>query len=38
MVSNITIIFNFIISQWSLTRRRFKDAVLFAALTKCVRR
>src|SRR5882672_7899192 len=36
MVSNITIIFNFIISQWSLTPQAFKDAVLFAALTKCV--
>src|SRR5882757_6447423 len=32
MVSNITIIF----SQWSLTPQAFKDAVLFAALTKCV--
>src|SRR5260221_2129040 len=36
MVSNITVIFNFIISQWSLTPQAFKDAVLFAALTKCV--
>src|SRR6267154_483884 len=36
MVSNITVVFNFIISQWSLTPQAFKDAVLFAALTKCV--
>src|SRR5260221_10985531 len=36
MVSDITIIFNFIISQWTLTPQAFKDAVLFAALTKCV--
>jgi hypothetical protein len=36
MVSNITIIFNFIISQWSLTPQAFKEAVLAAALAKCV--
>jgi hypothetical protein len=36
MVSNIAVVFNFIISQWSLTPQAFKDAVLFAALTKCV--
>src|SRR5258708_26722058 len=36
MVSNITIIFNFIISQWSLTPQAFKEAVLPPALAKCV--
>jgi hypothetical protein len=36
MVSNITIIFNFIISQWSLTPQAFKETVLAAALAKCV--
>src|SRR5258708_10282999 len=36
MVSNIIIIFNFIISQWSLTPQAFKEAVLAAALAKCV--
>src|SRR5260221_14253191 len=36
MVSKITIVFNFIISQWSLTPQAFKGAVLFAALSKCV--
>jgi len=36
MVSNITVIFNFIISQWSLTPQAFKEAVLAAALAKCV--
>ncbi|HEX4798297.1 MAG TPA: hypothetical protein VFV04_03325 [Burkholderiales bacterium] len=36
MYSNLVIIFNFIISQWSLSPQAFKDAVLAAALAKCV--
>jgi hypothetical protein len=36
MTSNLVIIFNFIISQWSLSPQAFKDAVLYAALAKCV--
>jgi len=36
MVSNLTIVFNFIISQWSLTPQAFKEAVLAAAFAKCV--
>src|SRR5712691_632658 len=36
MYSNIVVIFNFIISQWSLTPQAFKEAVLAAALAKCV--
>jgi hypothetical protein len=36
MYSNLVVIFNFIISQWSLSPQAFKDAVLFAALAKCV--
>jgi len=36
MYSNTIIVFNFIISQWSLTPQAFKDMVLVAALTKCV--
>lgn len=36
MSSNLVIIFNFIISQWSLSPQAFKDAVLYAALAKCV--
>jgi hypothetical protein len=36
MVENLAVIFNFIISQWSLSPRAFKDAVLYAALAKCV--
>jgi hypothetical protein len=36
MHSNLVIIFNFIISQWSLSPQGFKDAVLYAALAKCV--
>ncbi len=36
MTSNLAIIFNFIISQWSLSPQGFKDAVLAAALAKCV--
>ena len=34
--SNLVIIFNFIISQWSLTPQGFKEAVLAAAFAKCV--
>jgi len=34
--SNLVVIFNFIISQWSLSPQAFKDAVLFAALFKSV--
>lgn len=36
MSSNLVTIFNFIISQWSLSPQAFKDAVLYAALAKCV--
>jgi hypothetical protein len=36
MYSNLVIVFNFIISQWSLSPQGFKDAVLAAALAKCV--
>ena len=36
MQSNLVIIFNFIISQWSLTPQGFKEAVLAAAFAKCV--
>ena len=36
MYSNIVVVFNFIISQWSLTPQAFKEAVLAAALAKCV--
>ena len=36
MYSNIVVVFNFIISQWSLTPAAFKEAVLVAALVKCV--
>src|SRR6266849_6725552 len=36
MSSNIVVVFNFIISQWSLTPQAFKEAVLAAALAKCV--
>lgn len=36
MYSNMVIVFNFIISQWSLTPEAFKEAVLAAALAKCV--
>ena len=36
MYSNIVVVFNFIIGQWSLTPQAFKDAVLAAALAKCV--
>jgi len=34
--SNLVVIFNFIISQWSLSPQAFKDAVLLAALVKSV--
>src|SRR5712692_4585861 len=36
MSSNIVVVFNFILSQWSLTPQAFKEAVLAAALAKCV--
>src|SRR5437660_9558878 len=36
MSSNTVVVFNFIISQWSLTPLAFKEAVLAAALAKCV--
>ncbi|HKW37264.1 MAG TPA: hypothetical protein VJO54_05595 [Burkholderiales bacterium] len=36
MQSNLVVIFNFIISQWSLSPQAFKNAVLYAALAKCV--
>ncbi|HVQ62598.1 MAG TPA: hypothetical protein VMS53_10970 [Burkholderiales bacterium] len=36
MYSNLVVIFNFIISQWSLSPEAFKDAVLIAALLKSV--
>src|SRR5438876_10914998 len=36
MYSNIVVVFNFVISQWSLTPQAFKEAVLAAALAKCV--
>ena len=36
MYENAVIVFNFIISQWSLSPQAFKDAVLYAALAKCV--
>ncbi len=36
MYSNVVVVFNFIISQWSLTPQAFKEAVLAAALAKCV--
>jgi len=34
--TNLVVIFNFIISQWSLSPQAFKDAVLYAALFKSV--
>jgi len=34
MYQNLVIIFNFIISQWSLSPQAFKQAVLYAALAK----
>jgi hypothetical protein len=36
MYSNLVVVFNFLISQWSLSPQAFKDAVLAAALAKCV--
>jgi hypothetical protein len=36
MYQNLVVIFNFIISQWSLSPAAFKDAVLYAALAKAV--
>ncbi len=36
MYENLVVIFNFIISQWSLSPQAFKDAVLYAALAKRV--
>jgi hypothetical protein len=36
MYENLVIVFNFIISQWSLSPQGFQDAVLYAALAKCV--
>ena len=36
MYSNIVVVFSFVLSQWSLTPQAFKEAVLAAALAKCV--
>ena len=36
MYTNLVTIFNFIISQWSLSPEAFKDAVVIAALLKAV--
>ena len=36
MYADLVVVFNFIISQWSLSPAAFKDAVLFAALAKCI--
>ena len=36
MYSNLVLVFNFLISQWSLSPQAFKEAVLTAALVKCV--
>jgi hypothetical protein len=36
MYGDLVVVFNFIISQWSLTPQGFKDAVLAAALAKGV--
>ena len=36
MYENLVVVFNFIISQWSLSPQGFKDAVLYAALAKCI--
>ena len=36
MWADLVVIFNFIISQWSLSPQAFKDAVLIAALLKSV--
>ena len=36
MYSDAVVVFNYLISQWSLTPAAFKEAVLAAALVKCV--
>ena len=36
MYSDTVVVFNYLISQWSLTPAAFKEAVLAAALVKCV--
>jgi len=36
MYTNLVLVFNFLISQWSLSPQAFKDAVFAAALAKCV--
>jgi hypothetical protein len=36
MYSNLVVVFNFILSQWSLSPQAFKDAVLIAALAKAI--
>jgi hypothetical protein len=36
MYSDTVVVFNYLISQWSLTPQAFKEAVLAAALIKCV--
>ena len=36
MYSDTVVVFNFLISHWSLTPEAFKEAVLVAALVKCV--
>jgi hypothetical protein len=36
MYSNLVVVFNFLLSQWSLSPQAFKEAVLAAALAKCV--
>ena len=36
MYSNLVVIFNFIVSQWSLSPQAFEEAVLIAALLKSV--
>jgi len=36
MYSDLVVVFNFIISQWSLSPQAFQDAVLAAALAKAV--
>lgn len=36
MYADLVVVFNFIISQWSLSPQAFKDAVLVAALAKCI--
>ena len=36
MYSDTIVVFNYLISQWSLTPAAFREAVLAAALVKCV--